>query len=198
MADSRIKSSGLDKLANMTFQSFNTKHNPQNAKVYRTCRDYAERFQVYRSQENNSIGLVGPNGTGKTHLLAAIANELLRQKVNVIFVYTPDLFDELRDCHENPDARLIDKLATLKSAEAVMFDDMARERLSPWVREQYDKIINYRSVNKLPTCFTTNRDLGDLWAEEKLGGAAMSRLLRMTEGRRFLVEGADYRLRGAV
>ena len=42
------------------------------------------------------LTLYGPNGTGKTHLLVAIGNELLSRGVAVKYAFVPDLLEEVR------------------------------------------------------------------------------------------------------
>ena len=80
--------SDLGAFYNKSFESFNT----QVAGVQ-------EAYQVANRFARNPNGwllFIGPNGCGKTHLAAAIANQSLDDGALVLFATVPDLLDHLR------------------------------------------------------------------------------------------------------
>jgi hypothetical protein len=59
-------------------------------------REVVPRVRTYARKPDGWLTLLGPYGTGKTHLAAAIANEALNREEPVLFAAVPDLLDHLR------------------------------------------------------------------------------------------------------
>jgi hypothetical protein len=83
------KLSQLDGLENKSFATFDAA-TPELQSALDAVRKYAQT-------PNGWLVLVGPCGTGKTHLAAAVANDALAQgNMSVMFAVVPDLLDHLR------------------------------------------------------------------------------------------------------
>ncbi len=141
---------------------------------------------------------IGPVGTGKSHLAAAIYNELKNNGKNCVFISVPDLLDRLKASYSS-DAlgREADVLEVIKQCELLVLDDVGAERHTgeeDWASERLFAIFDHRYRNMLPTIGTTNCQPNIL--EDKLGARTMSRLREMCE----LVPclGNDYRKTKAV
>ena len=95
-------------------------------------------------------------GNGKTHLAAAIANQVNRQGESVLFIGVPDLLDHLRATF-NPNSGLrYDKMfEEVKSAKLLVLDDLGTESATAWAREKLYQLFNYRYNAQLPTVITT-------------------------------------------
>ena len=129
--------------------------------------------------------LHGPNGSGKTHLAAAIAMNLRAKGRPVLFMRVPDLLEFLRHAYDEQSLfvksvgeagsmTLLDRLETIRRAPVLVLDDLAAESDSPWVREKLYMILDFRGVERLPTVITINID-PDEWAD-KLGARLADRL----------------------
>ena len=105
----------------------------------------------------------GPSGTGKTHLAAAISNEIMSQGKYVFFIVVPDLLDHLRLAF-NPEAELQydDLFEQVKETPFLVLDDLGANALSNWATEKLFQIINHRFTRELPTIITTNNSLDQL------------------------------------
>lgn len=183
----RIRSAAIpDEFKNKTFSNYI--RDSDNEKAYLVA------YEFVRCWERRPKGIIfsGTVGVGKTHLVAAIINNLMVKKgIIPMFVNTPDLIAELRDAQfKEGEESLANKLNKIKDCPLVCFDDLAKERMTDWVREQYYRIINYRYINKLPVLVTTNCSIDEL--DEKLGDATASRLVAMCEV--VTVTGDDRRL----
>jgi DNA replication protein DnaC len=109
---------------------------------------------------NGWLLLVGPNGCGKTHLAAAIANQCLLQELLVLFVTAPDLLDHLRATFAPTSPVAYDQLFWLvREAKLLVIDDLGAEQSTPWAGEKLFQLFNHRYNWHLPTVITTN-DLG--------------------------------------
>jgi DNA replication protein DnaC len=155
---------------------------------------FTAAYEFVKDWDDRPKGIIftGMVGVGKTHLVAAIINNLMVKKdVIPMFVNTPDLIAELREAQfKDGEDSLANKLNKIKDCPLVCFDDLAKERMTDWVREQYYRIINHRYINRLPVLVTTNCSMDQL--DEKLGDATASRLIAMCEV--IEVEGRDRRL----
>lgn len=101
--------------------------------------------------------LVGPNGCGKTHLAAAIANQCLLQEMAVLFVTAPDLLDYLRATFAPTSPVAYDELFwRVREAEILVIDDLGTGQLTPWAGEKLYQLINHRYTLHLPTVITAN------------------------------------------
>jgi len=149
----------------------------QNAAAKATCARYAKSLE--RDATREGLFLIGPVGTGKSHLAAAVLMEVGRG------LWVPSLA-MVDGCRPGNDKTLY----TLALAEdLIVLDDVGTEVPSPWVQERMLNLIDRRYTRKLPTIITTNTTMNEL--EAALGERTVSRIMGMCHMVRF--EGLDYR-----
>jgi DNA replication protein DnaC len=104
------------------------------------------------------VVLMGPVGTGKTHLAVAIVNACIEAGMVTLFAAVPDLLDHLRAAF-SPHAEVVyDELfERLRNAELLVLDDLGTQRSSPWVDEKLFQLLNHRYNSRRPTVITLNR-----------------------------------------
>lgn len=165
---------------------------------YQLAREAREKTikccqEVIRGGRPRGLLLLGQVGSGKTHLAAAAANQLLRRGKRVLFLVVPDFLDELRNSFgsEGTDSQcLLDKA---KRTEVLVLDDLGTHNMSDWTRSVLFSVLNYRVNEGLTTLATSNLDFAAL--QEQLGTRSLSRLLSLCEPC-LLVSDCDIRLRG--
>ena len=151
-----LDSLDLELLKNMRFDNFNCK----GLSVSEDVRQNLERPSAMRSDFAKSpqgwLVLQGLNGCGKTHLAAAIANQLRESGKQVLFIVVPDLLDHLRSSF-GPESRVsYDALfEKIKKIPVLILDDFGEHSATPWAQEKLYQLINYRYNARLATVITT-------------------------------------------
>ncbi len=126
-------------------------------RAFETAQEFAAHPQDWLVF--NSIGF----GNGKTHLAAAIANQVARQGEPVLFVMVPDLLDHLRATfNPNSHTRLDKRFDEVKTAPLLVLDDLGTESATAWAREKLYQLFNYRYNARLPTVITTAVPIDEL------------------------------------
>lgn len=102
-------------------------------------------------------------GTGKTHLLAAIANAAISRGIPTIYSYTTDLLDHLRAGYRKKQGEEGDELGDfderwerLKHVKLLLLDDFGVQVNTPWATERMEALIDARYRAGLPMAITTN------------------------------------------
>lgn len=181
-----------------TFDTY--KVNNKNRSAYETSLKYADNFQDYKSK---GIGLIytGQNGTGKTHLAAAITNKLIHQGTPVVFGTLITLLDKIKQSYTG-DADESKILHLYSTVDLLVIDDLGKERTTEWVLEKLYHVVNERYEKNLPIVITTNYDANSLIQRLSLKGdpgtsqAVVSRLYEICRGEEFSWE--DYRMSGVI
>ncbi|MFC1847532.1 ATP-binding protein [Chloroflexota bacterium] len=148
---------------NMTFETFDWERvnlppeQRQNLEmVFNEAREFA-------SSPEHWLVFLGVNGSGKTHLAAAIVNYRYQHKQHALFIVVPDFLDHLRSAF-SPESKIsYDRLfESVKSTPLLVLDDFGAQATTSWVQEKLYQVINYRYNADLPTVITTNRSLDEI------------------------------------
>lgn len=160
---------------------------------------YAYRLAHDYPAVDRGLLFTGPCGVGKTHLAAAILNELLGKGISCLFHDFGSLLREIQSSYDRESGVSEAKvLAPVYEAEVLVLDELGASKPTDWVRDTMMQIINARYNEKRLTIFTTNytderKRAGDETLEERIGVRLRSRLYEMC--RTVVVDGADYRHR---
>lgn len=108
-------------------------------------------------KERNGLFLIGGYGTGKTHLAAAIANQLLQTGTPVICMTMIDLLARIRETfdsrREGTEAQVMRLYADVP---LLIIDDLGSEQPTEWGCTTIFSIINARYEAYMPTIVTSN------------------------------------------
>lgn len=178
------------------------------------AKAYIRDFEGIKNTEENSFGLFGQPGAGKSHIAIAIGAALLNRKNPVQVIYMPYL-EAMRELKANANddeyyLRLSDRY---KKAKVLIIDDLFKDKVKngQLIKDRYGNkvglsdvdikhimpIINYRYFNKLPTLISTECTMGIL---VELDEALARRILEPCGYNRIVFKGAEhnYRMREFV
>jgi DNA replication protein DnaC len=180
----RMRRAGF--LGDKTIESFDFSYNPNlNA---------AEIKEVASGQfirEKRPVILVGPCGTGKSHLAKAIGYAAIQQGVDVIFLHQSQLMNRLDEAKATGD--YIKRINQLAKVPLLIIDDFALQPLRTPHDEYFYDLINER-YEKTATLITSNLAIHE-WQEaltNKMMGAAVADRLRHN-GYHIELNGRSYR-----
>lgn len=161
---------------------------------FEVAKKYADNFEEYLS---NGTGLVlfGSVGTGKTHLAAAIALQLLSNGVPVVFKTSIDLFSDIRGTY-NSDVSESKIMDTYNTTDLLIIDDLGKEKITTWSASMLFAIINARYERMLPTIITTNlgyNDLSNMLGDDRTRAEAIVSRIR-EQSVNLKMAWADYRM----
>jgi DNA replication protein DnaC len=133
----------------MTFESFRQSSALQ--KAYAACLDMAEE------RRKEWLTLMGPTGTGKTHLGIAICNRWLADGKPAKYTSVPLFLDQLRAAFKlDGENSYHSRYHIFLTVPLLMLDDLGTENVTDWTEEHLYGLLDYRLMHQLPTVLTTN------------------------------------------
>jgi DNA replication protein DnaC len=152
--------SNLDSFKHLTFDSFKIHGQHGLSQSQAISLESAYNAATWFSRDLNGwLLLSGDYGCGKTHLAAAVANDVVRQGQPTLFLTVPDLLDWLRFSYDSTETSFEERFDEIRNIKLLVLDDLGTQNATPWAQEKLFQIINHRYVNRLPTVVTTNVDL---------------------------------------
>lgn len=163
--------------------------------------DRARKYCVAASkvlEQGVGIYLYGSKGTGKTHLTACIANELMSNYYSVLYTNFSEISKSIRATYGNrgeSEQAFIDKLATI---DFLFIDDFGTESVARdgddlWLQEKIFEVVNKRYNANKPIIFTSNYSLAEMIKNRGLADKTVDRISEMCEI--IKLDGKSYRLK---
>ncbi|MGG1712500.1 ATP-binding protein [Bacillus licheniformis] len=173
----------------LIFGNFKTEGKPKLIKdAYDCAVEYFKDFEKIRGDRSNSIALLGQPGSGKTHLLTAIMNNLIKKK-SVHCLYFPYV-EGMGDLKKDFD-QLETKLDAMRKVEVLFIDDLfkpvyvttsegriKKPRATEWQIEQIQSIVNYRYLNHLPLLVSSELTTDELLDIDEALGSRIHQMCR--------------------
>lgn len=174
LRDARVRASGVPKnLQTATLDGFIPRRGTKLA------IDAAVRY-LKRWPDPVSVGdgllLMGPPGTGKSHIAAAIALDVARRGYRARFESVPALMDRFdRAAGDDPPETTTNLYERLASYVLLVLDDLGAQRWTEAREDRILRVLDARVSALRPTIATTNLGMHELLA--RIGARALDRLV---------------------
>lgn len=176
--DDRIKKAHRDcqlpkRFADRTFESYIAKEKGQRYAL-KISKLYADKFEE-RLEIGGGMVMCGSPGTGKTHLAAAIANQVIESGRNVVFVSAMKALRRVKSTFgnnsiENED----DVIRSFRQPDLLIIDEVGVQYGSDAEKLILFEILNGRYEDMRPTIVLSNLEEDDL--STFLGARVVDRL----------------------
>lgn len=184
-----LESSGISKaFKTKTFTNFNVKGKPQEIIIAKnTAMDFVRNYEQIKDKGNNSIAFLGQVGAGKTHLSIAIANNLMKKLVPVLYMPYRDSMTQLKQLIVDQEGyqREINKY---KRAKVLLIDDLYKGRITDSDINIMFEIINYRYLNGMTVIISSEKNVDAILEQDQAIG---SRIIEMSKGRIIEFQGTE-------
>jgi len=141
-----------ERFSKSTFESFLDRNGSETA--YKIAMKYVKTFKEWNGE---SLMIWGDPGNGKTHLAAAIVNELSKKGYIVVFQSVPELLQRIRSTFNSENKENETQIMrALLECDLLILDDIGAEKTTEWVEEKLFNIIDGRYRKELPTLYTSN------------------------------------------
>jgi DNA replication protein DnaC len=128
-------------------------------------------IEQFRKQPENGLLFMGPTGTGKTYLAAALVRAEIECGRSATFRRCADLYLELRRTFKNNrEETEFEVIRQYAEARLLFLDDFASGSLSDYERRSILELLDARWCSKRGTVCTTNLSLDEIAAwDDRLG-----------------------------
>jgi DNA replication protein DnaC len=158
-----LRYSNLGTLTRYTFESLDPNGRTDHPEGRRQFAEAAAKAREYADGPKGWLVLVGPHGSGKTHLAAAIANRRIQRGHVALFIHVSDLMDHLRASYApNSEVPYTELFEQVRGTPFMVLDGLGGQTPSPWALEKLQQIVNHRWNAELPTVFTTAKEPEEL------------------------------------
>jgi len=155
------------------------------------AKDFAGNFHRHR-QTGTWLLFMGNVGTGKSHLCAAIINQVIRAGYSALFTKTPRLLREVKDTfHRDSEITQSEIIARMGDIDLLVIDEVGIQFGTDTERMILYEILDLRYEAMLPVILTTN--ITDLKSLEKLLGERIIDRLFEGESKIVIFEWESYR-----
>ena len=177
-----LRYSNLEYLARFTFETLTPRGRSGDQESQDLFEEAHRAALEYAENPSGWLVFSGPNGSGKTHLAAAIGNRRIDGGHVVFYSHVSDLLDHLRATFSPAsETAYSDLFEQVKNIPLLILDGLGSHSTSPWAEEKLQQVINHRYDVGLPTIITVTGPLEDLeqFILSRLRTEGLSRIMEL-------------------
>ncbi len=141
-----------DEQATLTFEGYDARY---NLGALAAAQSWAGVEDAFDWPEGKAwLVLWGAMGTGKTQLLSAAFNVLLRGGKHPVYSVVPLLLDHVRA--GIAEGEYGERFEAVMRAPVLVLDDLGAEKRTEWTDEALFKLLDWRYRHRLPTAIASN------------------------------------------
>ena len=138
---------------NLGCYSYDKKVEEKMSAILAMAKNYVKNF----SKKRENVLLIGPTGTGKTHISTAIARELIHQGYDVIYDSTQNILSDFEgDRFRSGYGREENRSDKYLECTLLIIDDLGTEFSNQFTLSTLYNLLNTRQNKGLPTIISTN------------------------------------------
>ena len=156
-----ILSSGIGKLIDrQSFENFSLEgYDADTREVMNANFIIAKRYAETFSRDSKNLLLIGPTGTGKTHLTTAIAKTVIESGYEVIYDSAQNIMSAFEeDKFRSGFGPYEPKSTKYLECDLLIIDDLGTEFISTFTLSALYNLLNSRMNKSMPTVISTNLD----------------------------------------
>jgi len=184
----REKAEHKARLVSLIKKRVGEKYAEKTIEQFRWCDESVKNFfeTWIATRQRRTVFISGESGTGKTHLLTCMMRAALFSGGDTYFIRGSDVCSWTR--YELVPAEKMQARVERASTCGVLFwDDISKSKLTPALYSNVIyPILDYRRSNGLPTVYTSDELLGDLWRGYDDTGDIDALYNRIREGAEFI------------
>lgn len=172
----------------------------RNAKMSEIYTDDKNRIELIKwvtnfikefKKGNTTKGLYlsGNFGSGKSYIVSACLNELVKDGYTAAMIYYPEFLRSLKSSFDSDE--FDERYDYARKSDLLLFDDIGAENVTAWSRDEIlGPILQYRMENNLTTFFTSNLSMEELEISLSEGKNSVDKLKakRIIERIKFLTD----------
>lgn len=165
---------------------------PNQQAALNLARQYADQFEDV-ARDGRCLLLLGQPGTGKTHLAAAIAHQIMQCGFSALFVHAYELVSAIRSTWSNSSSRTEDQVVRdFVTVDLLIVDEVGVQYGKEAELIEIFKVLNGRYERVRPVTVISNLNLEGV--EQALGVRVLDRL-RENGGRVVVFDWESHRAR---
>ena len=152
------------------FQLYGDKGSPKYNSLLNAMKQVHSYAGAYPLVDGKGVLLTGEPGRGKTHLIVALLKMLIAKGANGLFVDYQELLKRIQSSYDSTTLTAEHRvIRPVLDTEVVVIDDLGANRITDWVEDTINYILNHRYNEKKPTLLTANL------REERMSGTKGNR-----------------------
>lgn len=157
------------------FDLYPERGGPRNPSLWNAFTLLQSYLKEYPMVDGKGLLLTGGTGVGKTHLIVALVKGLVEKGAEALFLDYQELLKRIQSSYD-PTALTAERhiMRPVLDTEVVIIDDLGANRISEWVEDTINYLLNHRYNEKKPTLLTANL------SREAMGGPPGNRFTRPT------------------